>query len=391
MTRVFLVCSGLGTVRRGYEAFFRECFEALDEEGSLDMWLYKGAGPSGWQEVPLAHLSRSGFGARLIGELFHRGPYVVEQATLAASLLPHLQRRQPDVVYYCDPTIGKLLWRWRRLTGARYSLVLHNGGPHEPPYTWCDHVHQLTPAAVTEAINAGESPARQTLLPCGFRFGPIPRRPSTEERAARRLALGLPGDRPVVLSVGALNRGHKRMDYLIREVASLPAPRPMLVMLGEAETETPAVRAMAELLLGTDGFTMGTVSAEQVRAYYGAADVFALASLREAFGLVYVEATAHGLPCVAHDDAVTRYVLNGEGLLADLSQPGALAAQLQSALAQPDTLEARVRRHFSVRKRFDWQELAPDYVTMFERCVARAPAAAPKVQEAIRVAAGGAG
>jgi glycosyltransferase involved in cell wall biosynthesis len=382
ISRIALVCSGLGTVRRGYEAFIQGLFEALSGEPSVDVWLFKGAGDRTERQVPLWHLTRGGFVARLTGELTRRGPYVIEQVSLSASLVPHLRRIRPHLVYYCDPSIGRVLWQWRRLTGASFRLMLHNGGPHPPPFRWADHVHQLTPVAMAVALAAGHTPERQTLLPCGFNFGPEPHVPSQSERWGRRRALGLPVDRPVVLSVGALNRWHKRLDYLISEIAAMGERRPYLVMLGESEDETPAVRATAELLLGPDGFSMRTVPRERMDDYYRAADVFALASLIEAFGQPLVEALAHGLPCVAHDHEVTRFVLNTEGVLSDLRQPGALATALRTALGQEDTPEQRSRRYYAVRDRFGWSTLLPDYVAMLTQgppSAVRAPAQRRKV------------
>lgn len=370
--RVFLVCSGLGRVRRGYETFMRACFDTLAREGSLDVRLFKGAGPDAPREASLPNLPRTGLGARALGDLLGRGPYVVEQATFAASLVPALERHRPHVVYYCDPTIGKLLWHWRWLRRERFRLLLHNGGPFVAPFRWCDHVHELTPASAEHAAALGHDPARQTLLPCGFHFRDVPVPPTADERAARRRGLGLPVDRPIVLSVGALNRGHKRMDYLIHEIAWLPEPRPFVVMMGEVETETPAVRATADLLLGADGYAMRTVPREELEPYYQAADVFALASLREAFGLAYVEAMAHGLPCIAHDHAVTRFVLGSEGLFADLRRPGALAHAVHAALDAGDTGDLRARRYRAVRGRFDWELLAPEYARMMRRGAATA-------------------
>jgi glycosyltransferase involved in cell wall biosynthesis len=190
---------------------------------------------------------------------------------------------------------------------------------------------------------------------------------SMGERSSRRRSLGLPVDRPVVLSVGALNRGHKRMDYLIAEVSAMGEGRPFLVMLGESENETEAVRATAQLLLGPDGFVMRTVPRERMDDYYRAADIFALASLTEAFGLAYVEAMAHGLPCIAHDQEVTRFVFGDEGKLVDLRQRGALTAALWGALDQSDSTELRARRHNAMRDRFGWPALLPGYVAMLSR------------------------
>jgi glycosyltransferase involved in cell wall biosynthesis len=166
------------------------------------------------------------------------------------------------------------------------------------------------------------------------------------------------------------------MDYLINEIAALGPDRPHLVMLGEEESETSAVRATADLLLGRQGFTIRTVGRDSIDRYYRAADVFALASIREAFGLVYAEALAHGLPCIAHDYPVSRFVLGEEGLFADLRLTGSLAQQVRVALAMDDTTAQRERRHEAVSQRFDWSALAPQYVDMFHQ-VALPPSAVP--------------
>jgi 1,2-diacylglycerol 3-alpha-glucosyltransferase len=367
-TRVFLACSGLGTIRRGYETFMRGCFESLRHHAELDVQLYKGAGASGVDERPLHHLPRDGAAAHALAMMTGRGSYVIEQASFAASLLPHVVRERPDVIYFCDPAIGKVLSKWRQLRSAPYRLVFHNSGPIAPPFPWFDHIHQVSPAGLADAVAAGESLDRQTLLPCGLDIGAAPTCPSDAERAARRRALGFPASRPVVLSVGALNRAHKRMDYVIKEVASLPEPRPYLVMLGQSEGDTPILRTMATLLLGEQGFAMRSVGVDEIGAFYQAADVFTLASLQEGFGLGYVEALAHGLPCIAHDFTVSRYVLGDHGFFADLRTPGTLANALRQILASGTSPAQFRQRHASVAERFSWPALNAAYVEMMRSC-----------------------
>jgi glycosyltransferase involved in cell wall biosynthesis len=109
----------------------------------------------------------------------------------------------------------------------------------------------------------------------------------------------------------------------------------------------------------------------QVTDYYRAADIFVLGSLQEGFGRVFLEALIHGLPVIAHDHPVMRFVLGGHGRLADLSKAGALSEQLRFALPTQNTPEAAAERRESVRQRFNWAVLAPQYRDMFIDCARR--------------------
>ena len=106
-------------------------------------------------------------------------------------------------------------------------------------------------------------------------------------------------------------------------------------------------------------FAARSVPYPEVAQYYAAADCFVLASLCEGFGRVFLEALAHGLPVIAHEHPVMRYVLGEHGILADLSLEGALARDLREVLARPADGHAMRQRWQSVRRRFDWAALAP--------------------------------
>ncbi len=371
-TKVFLLCAGLGRINRGYESFTRECFDALAGRPELDLTLFKGGGRSDGKQIRLRCLPRGTRLAAWLGGKLKKDAYWAEQATFALSLLPHLQRVQPDVVYFSDSTVGHLLWYWRRLTRSRFKLLLSNGGPLPPPFPHCDFVQQVAPPHFEAARKMGQPTETQELLPYGIQMEPELVVLSQSERAALREALGLPQDRPVVLSVGLINKWHKRMDYVVREVAALPEPRPYLVLLGQQEKETAEVRALAEELLGADHYQIRTVPHEKVASYYQAADVFVLASLSEGLPRVFLEALSWGLPCLAHDYALTRYVLATGGLLSDFEQPGSLTARLREVFTEGyDFAEWRKRRQATFQ-RFSWQHLGPGYVAMIQKCAALA-------------------
>jgi glycosyltransferase involved in cell wall biosynthesis len=189
-----------------------------------------------------------------------------------------------------------------------------------------------------------------------------------EERRALRQRLGLPADRKVILSVGWIRKAHKRMDYVIEEVARLAGPRPYLQLLGAVDDGSTEVITLGRQLLGKAGFSARSVSYDQVFDFYQAADCFVLGSLGEGFGRVYLEALMHGLPVIAHDGPVMRYVLGGHGLFADLSRTGALAGLISEELKKYADPVLMRRRWAAVRDRFSWPILAASYREMFQIC-----------------------
>lgn len=359
-TRVLLACSGLGHTMRGFETFTLECHAALRDHPRLDVVLPR-----------VRTIRRDSRLARALGAGARRDGYFAEQMVYALAVMPVIARRRPDVVFLSDWALAGALGRLRALTRSRYRLLLCNGAPGPPPYDrTIDHVQQLTPAYYDMALVAGEPPARHTLLPLGVAIDPELRLPSGEERAALRGRLGLPRDGELLLSVAALNAWHKRVDYVVREVAELEQ-RPHLVLLGQHEDETPAILELARALLGPDGFTARTVAPEAVSDYYRCADAFVLGSLYEASGRVLLESLGHGLPTLCHDSDTTRYVTGPHGLRADLSRRGALLALIEASRAAPLPESGRRAQHRFVHETFGWEALVPRYVEMIEACAAR--------------------
>ena len=374
--RVVIACGGVGFANRGFETLARESFDALKRRDDIEVLLVKGKGKRLPDERVAPTFGRDSRAARAGARLLKRDGFYVENAAFTASIIPILARRKPDVVFLSEWWLGRGLARWRRRTGARYRLLLSNGGPYPPErFGHVDHIHQLTPHELERAVAAGIPRERQTLLEIGATM-PAQRPPrGPDERAALRSRLELPADRPLALSVAALSFHHKRMDYVVRELAAMPTPRPFLLMLGQRDAETPRLLALADELLGPSGYAARTVAPAEVSVYYDAADVFVLGSLWEAFGIVMVEALAHGLPCVVHDGPTQRFVLGEEaGALADFTRDGALAGALARALETAADEAARQRRRGSAYNRFAWERLAPRYVEMMRTCAYSASA-----------------
>ncbi|MFD2418651.1 glycosyltransferase family 4 protein [Amycolatopsis pigmentata] len=174
-------------------------------------------------------------------------------------------------------------------------------------------------------------------------------RPDDAARDEIRKRHGL-GDRPTVVCVSRLVP-RKGQDMLVRAMPELRrrTPGAALLLVGGGPYRKHLTGLVDELDVGADVFFTGSVPWQELPAHYAAGDVFAMPARTrgkgldvEALGLVYLEASATGLPVVAGRsggapetvlDEVTGHVVDGR----DVTQ---LAETLAPLLTDP----ARARR-----------------------------------------------
>jgi glycosyltransferase involved in cell wall biosynthesis len=266
------------------------------------------------------------------------------------------------VVIVQDVLVAKAWHRLRDLLPGHFRILFVNGSPWPPPYDFADVVQHLTEPSLEAAVATGEPIEKNALLAYGL---PVTEVLRAHDRAAARRQLGLPEDGHVVLSVGALNLRHKRHDHVIREVARLPNPRPHLLIAGAEDEESRQVRHIARDLLGDQG-SISTFEPAQMPLLYAASDVFALGSIVEGFGLAYIEALASGLPVIAHNGPIQRWVTGESATLVDMTQAGELAAALECELRRPSSSKDRAARHRDIYRRFSWDVLGDRYIELVE-------------------------
>jgi glycosyltransferase involved in cell wall biosynthesis len=148
--------------------------------------------------------------------------------------------------------------------------------------------------------------------------------------------------RKLVLSVGRLVL-YKGFDYLIGAAAKLDEDA-AIVIVGGGPLEADLSRRIVEGGLEDKVLLAGRVAQEDLTALFANASIYAMTSVErsEAFGVVQLEAMAHGLPIVA-----TQIPGSGVGWVSDHGSTGAsvpvrdseaLAHALNGLLKQPEKL-----------------------------------------------------
>jgi glycosyltransferase involved in cell wall biosynthesis len=217
-------------------------------------------------------------------------------------------------------------------------------------------------AALKEGLVAlGAPPAKVTVLRNGVDlevFQPVP------DRAAARAELGFDG--PTLLSVGLLIE-RKRHHLTIEALAHLPGHR--LVIAGEGP-ERSALEALAARLGVADRVHLiGPVPHTRLPLYYSAADVMVLASSREGWANVLLEAMACGTPVVATPAWGSREAVAAPeaGVVIEEATPAAVAAGVRQVLGNPP--ERAATRAYA--EQFGWDETTAGQLALFRRVLER--------------------
>lgn len=171
------------------------------------------------------------------------------------------------------------------------------------------------------------------------------------------------GQPPIILGVGSLVV-QKDFATLIRAFALARERIPIrLLILGEGEERAALTRLADELGVEEDVAMPGWIA--NPYAYMARADLFALSSLWEGFGLVVAEALACGTPVVSTDcpSGPAEILDGGEyGTLVPPRDENAMASAILNALSQPPDRATLKRRGYS----FAAESVASEYLKYFD-------------------------
>lgn len=153
------------------------------------------------------------------------------------------------------------------------------------------------------------------------------------------------GDRPVVVCVSRL-MPRKGQDTLVRALPGIrrQVPDAVLLLVGGGPLRQRLERLAADLGVGGHVVLTGSVPWADLPAHYAAGDVFAMPARTrrrgldvEGLGIVFLEASASGLPVVAGDSGgAPDAVLDGRtGYVVDGRDAGAVADRVAGLLADP--------------------------------------------------------
>ncbi|MGW0733307.1 glycosyltransferase family 4 protein [Streptomyces sp. NPDC002851] len=254
---------------------------------------------------------------------------------------------------------------WAQLPAARQ--LLRRIGESTDTITY---LGEYTRSRVAAALTA-EAAGRMVQLPPGVDEKTFHPGSGGDEIRAR---LGL-SDRPVVVCVSRLVP-RKGQDTLIRALPRIleRVPDAVLLIVGGGPYESDLRKLAAQTGVADSVRFTGAVPWEELPAHYGAGDVFAMPCRTrrggldvEGLGIVYLEASATGLPVVAGDSGgAPDAVLDGEtGWVVRGGAPEEAASRIVTLLEDPE-LRKRMgeRGREFVEQQWRWDLLAERLKTL---------------------------
>jgi glycosyltransferase involved in cell wall biosynthesis len=258
-------------------------------------------------------------------------------------IVRELERRRPDCVVLTgwSTFASQAAIAWCRLRRVPYVLIVESHD-HGSRTAWRKAVKgAVVPWVVRHAssllvtgslarasvLARGADPARVRVFANTVDVDRFERESATvrRERAEVRARLGIEPETFAVLCVARLAQ-EKGIDLLLRA-----APEGSQVLLVGGGPERDALEQLAGSI-GVRASFVGVVPWEDIVRYYAAADVFALLSRHEPWGVAVTEAAACGLPLVLSDAVGAAHDLlrDGEnGVLVPTGDVGAPAAALR--------------------------------------------------------------
>ena len=233
----------------------------------------------------------------------------------------------------------------------------------------CDGLVVATQKEKEYLSRYGAAGDKISVIPCGVDF----HRFKPHDKPSARRQLGFSGDDFLVLYVGryAPVKGLHRLLEAVGQLTHLPKLR--LVIIGGDGPHTPMLRQLqskaADLNIQHRVTLAGRVEQKILPRYYSAADVLAVPSYYESFGLVPLEALACGTPVVATPVGAMEKIVNDgvTGYVAADSDPTHFARLMEAIwLKQRQNSLSPSKIRASVRE-FTWARSASMLLEVYRR------------------------
>lgn len=207
------------------------------------------------------------------------------------------------------------------------------------------HSQHQVPSPVLKVLNNCLDP----FLPVGF---------SREPEQALRDKYGFTKDDTILFTLTRLSskERYKGYDKVLQALVELKKTHHRIRYLLAGSYDAEEKRHLDDMInnMGLAEYVRipGFISDDELVSHFSIADIYVMPSMKEGFGIVFIEAMYYGLPVIAgNKDGSVDALLNGElGILVDPMDPEAIRKAIQAIMEQGDKYlpdQKKLMDHFS--------------------------------------------
>ena len=361
--RIAILSAGLEKRKdKGYENSSYNLFQNIKNDNIVTIHLYKGSGTKKEDEYRIPCFSGRKFAVKLGYMLFndHFGfEYFV--FGILFTLRSFITRRKYDTIYTKEPMVMKTVQYFRKLLPGTPKLIYAVGITMDP-------VHFIKIGDKLQILNIELFKKALSEFPdYSWKFNYLANPASDSKIAADNISkeeirkkynIKSPF---VLISVGTIDRHTKRMDYVISEATKLNSDW-TLVLCGKG-AEPDLIETGRELL--GERFLHLLLQPAEIGQVYKMSDVLVLASLKEGFPNVLIEAMQNKISPILHRRELYENALKSTETLIDMTKEGELSSFLSNKKA--DWFKEKGEYAHSIYKmNYDWDKQKFDYYKLLE-------------------------
>ncbi|MCJ7514881.1 MAG: glycosyltransferase, partial [Dehalococcoidia bacterium] len=224
----------------------------------------------------------------------------------------------------------------------------------------CDRIIASTTGETEDLVKLyGASPDKITVIPCGVNLDLF--QPIDKETARRELGLD---HQKVILFVGRMDP-LKGLEQLLTALTYIDGGKPPLLMIVGGDAYNQEQMQMLQRLAKERSIQervkfVGSVAQSRLPLYYSAADVCAIPSYYESFGMVALESIACGTPIVATNVGGMKNIIrsNTMGRIVSDNSPQSLAGEISELFEQPEDKAQHIKTRRDTIADFGWATIA---------------------------------
>lgn len=288
-------------------------------------------------------------------------------AALQCNFSKLLKDFSPDIIHAHTLGFDSKLGAWLKRKLHCPLVVTTHGSDTSIPVEQ-GRLNELKDAcADADTVVAVSSKLAQKLRTCGttvpvtsilngFRLGYLPEAPEK--------------DPATMVQVSNLN-AQKRIDMSIRAFAMLKATNPAMTMtiIGHGPERENLEKLCAELGVSDCVRFLGQIPNNQVLQQLARTQFFVMPSVREGFGIVYLEAMASGCITIGTEgEGIADLIHSGEnGFLVPPEAPASIAAIIENCLNDAENAQRIAQNGKQAALALTWEKNARQYLALFQQ------------------------